>query len=351
MQRSGTAKFTNSDDYRAGMRGAKVDLVFNGQKNFEARLTWVELRHLRLLRGQENLPRIARVTFAPDLVFIAFPTRHDPPQVCDGVELRKGDIVWHARGERVHQQTRGPSQWGFISLLPEHLAACGRALTGFDLVAPPSARILRPSRPDAARLLSLHAKACRLAETKPEMIAHPEVDRSLEQDLLHTLVNCLASDDGHEFSGPERHHKKIMDRFEEILAKHSERQLQISELCAEIGVSERTLRMCCAEFLGMSPNRYLRLQRLNRVHAALRSVESPFVTVAELARRFGFPELGRFAGMYRLMFGEMPSTTLRRARSPAHTSLPKLHRPPSSRSDTIPISVRQRKRGSEAEPR
>jgi hypothetical protein len=34
-----------------------------------------------------------------------------------------------ARGPngRLHQWTRGPSQWGFISLPPKHLAECGRA--------------------------------------------------------------------------------------------------------------------------------------------------------------------------------------------------------------------------------
>jgi AraC-like DNA-binding protein len=314
MQRSGTTKFFDANDYQASIGGPKFDLVFSSQRDFQARLTWVELRHLRLLRGQENLPRVAHIALAPDRVFIALPIRHDPLQICDGVELQPGTIVLHARGERVHQWMRGPSQWGFISLAPEHLAACGRSLAGVDLVAPSVARILRPSRRDAAHLLRLHANACRLAETMPERLGHPEVARAIEQDLLHTLVNCLTVKDVYEYSGPERHHMKVIARFEEVLAKSSERQLQIPELCAAIGVSERTLRTCCAEFLGMSPNRYLRLQRLNLVRAALRHVESPTATVTELARRFGFWELGRFAGIYQDVFGEAPSTTLRSTR-------------------------------------
>jgi hypothetical protein len=36
--------------------------------------------------------------------------------------------------------------------------------------------------------------------------------------------------------------------------------------------------------------------------------------VAEHARRHGFTELGRFAVVYRTVFGESPSTTLRRVR-------------------------------------
>jgi len=312
MLRSGTTKFACADDYQASIRGAKVDLVFNCQRNFEARLTWVQLRHLRLLCGQENLPRVAHISLTKDLVFISFP--HDTRQISDGLEVPPGKIVFHSPGERMHQRTLGPSRWGLIALEPEQLAACSKALTGFALVAPPVGRILRPSRVDASRLLRLHAKACRLAETKPLMIGHPEVARAIEQDLLHSLVNCLTSNDAHEHSGPKRHYMKIIARFEEVLAKYSERPLQISEICTIIGVSERTLRTCCAEFLGMGPSRYLRLQRLNLVRAALRCVESPPPTIRAIAQRYGFWELGRFAGIYRTMFGEAPSTTLRCAR-------------------------------------
>ena len=314
MQRSGTEKFTDADVYRANIRGATVDLVFSSQRNFEARLTWVEFRQLHLLRGQEILPRVAHVAFSPDLIVAAFPLSHDPPQVCNGINLQPGNIILHGPGESVHRLTRGPSHWGSISLRPQRLAAWGNALAGLNLVAPDVARILRPSRPDAARLRQLHVKACRLAETNPKLLAHPEVSRTIEQDLLHTLVDCLTSHEAREYSGPERFHITIMERCEEILAKHSDQQLQIPKLCASIGVSERTLRTCCEKFLGMSPTQYIRLQRLAKVRAALRHVDSSIATVADLARHFGFWELGRFAALYQSVFGELPSATLRCAR-------------------------------------
>lgn len=314
MPRSGTTGFTDAGDYQASVRGANFNLVFGCQQDFKARLTWVELRHLRLLRGQENLPRVAHVSFMPERIFVSVPTRHDPPPIFDGVEVLSGDIVFHSRGERVHLRTRGPSQWGFISLAPEHLAACSRALTGFDLLWKPVARILRPPRIDAARLLRQHAEACRLAETKPEMIAHREVARALEQDLLHTLVNCLAGNDVDNYSARKQQNANIIAKFEGVLAAHSEQHLKIPELCAAIGVPERTLRICCAEVLGMGPSRYLRLRRLHMARAALRRSDSATASVANVARQYGFLELGRFAVIYRTMFGETPSTTLRRAR-------------------------------------
>jgi transcriptional regulator GlxA family with amidase domain len=48
--------------------------------------------------------------------------------------------------------------------------------------------------------------------------------------------------------------------------------------------------------------------------AALRRSDSTTASVADVAREYGFSEFGRFAVVYRTMFGETPSTTLRRAR-------------------------------------
>jgi AraC-like DNA-binding protein len=315
MPNCGTTNFNDTGDYQASIRGAKFNLTFSCQRDFEARLTWVELRHLRLLRGQENLPRVAHISLPLDSVFIALPIVNDPPLICDGVEVLSGDIVFHSLGGHMHQRTRGPSQWSFIALAPEYFAAWGRTLTGFDLVPPSVARILRPSRLDAAHLSRLHAAACRLVETNPEMIAHQQVARAIEQDLLPVLVNCLMSNDAYKYNASNRNHADIIARFEDVLAAHPERHLQISELCEAVGVPERTLRMCCAEFLGMGPNRYLQLRRLNMAHAALRDIISPATTVEEAAKRYGFSELGRFAANYRKVFGETPSATLRYART------------------------------------
>ena len=94
--------------------------------------------------------------------------------------------------------------------------------------------------------------------------------------------------------------------------EHLSRPLQMPELCELILVSDRTLRSCCAEFLGMTPTQYVLLRRLEEVRRALRDADSDIVSVGEVAHRFGFTELGRFAGRYRAAFGETPSTTLQR---------------------------------------
>lgn len=313
MPGSGTSTFTDPGDYETSLRQARLDLVVTAHGPFNARSTWATLHHLQLLRGEEDLPRIGYVSLDPTQIFVGFAMRPDPPMLWAGVELQTGQIIFHSRGERFHQRTRGPCGWSLVGLAPEYLEGYGGALSGRPLSAPMAARILRPAARDAARLRRLHAQACRLAETRPKVLVHPEVARAIEQDLIHALVTCLAArarDDG----AARRHHAGIMVRFEEVLADHPNRSLHMPELSALIGVGDRTLRSCCAEFLGVSPSRYMLLRRLKAVRIALRAADPATASVAEIASGCGFTELGRFAGTYQSVFGEPPSTTLRRAR-------------------------------------
>jgi AraC-like DNA-binding protein len=132
--------------------------------------------------------------------------------------------------------------------------------------------------------------------------------------LLHALVNCLTADDAEDHPETRRHHAEIMVRFEDALASHIDRRLNMSALCAAIGVPERTLRMCCNEFMGISPSRYFLLRRLNMARSALRRADPETASVKEIARNHQFVEPGRFSVAYRSVFGEMPSSTLRRPR-------------------------------------
>jgi AraC-like DNA-binding protein len=312
---SGTATFTDPADYQASVAGVHISLVLTGGGDFRARLTWAELRVLRLLRCRETVARINFVTSAPGLVVVAFPTNFKSPQMWDGVRLGPRDMVVLCHGEGVHQRTSGACQWGSVVLAAADLAAYGRALTGMDLVLPPTTGILRPPSAVAACLLRLHARACRLAGAKPEIIVHREVVRALEHELFHAVINCLTAGDAPASSPARRRHAGIMERFEAVLAMHRDRQISMAELCAATAVSERTLRTCCAAFLGMSPGSYVRLRRLNHVRATLTRANPETASIAEIAGRHGFSELGRFAAAYRVAFGEAPSITLRAARS------------------------------------
>jgi AraC-like DNA-binding protein len=160
----------------------------------------------------------------------------------------------------------------------------------------------------------LHAAAGALAEHTPEIISHPEAARSLEQALIEALVECLGEANVSEDRTAQRRRALVMRRFRRAVAENPDRVLYIPELAAAIGVSASTLRICCQEQLGMNPKRYLMLRHLHLARRALRDSAPGMTTVTEIATRYGFWELGRFAVKYGSLFGEPPSATLRRAR-------------------------------------
>jgi transcriptional regulator GlxA family with amidase domain len=185
-------------------------------------------------------------------------------------------------------------------------------LIGRPIAWAATSKILRASRAEALRFQRLFRQACHLAEAGKKLIDRPEVATALEHDVLHAIIHCLAGNEADENPKTRHHHAAVMARFEETLSKRIDDKLTMPALCADIGVPERTLRMCCSEFLGVSPMRYLLLQRLNKARSALRRADPSTMSVAEVARNHQFLELGRFAVTYRTTFGESPSVTLQR---------------------------------------
>ena len=129
---------------------------------------------------------------------------------------------------------------------------------------------------------------------------------------MNAMIQCLTEGTLVTISPVGRNRVAIIERFEEFLAANYDRPVYLAEICVATGASERTLRNCCREHLGMAPIRYLWLRRMHLARRALLKADPEVVTVTGIAMDYGFWELGRFAIEYRGLFGESPSATLRR---------------------------------------
>jgi AraC-like DNA-binding protein len=83
------------------------------------------------------------------------------------------------------------------------------------------------------------------------------------------------------------------------------------ELAGIAGVGTRVLQEAFRRHVGMPPMTYLRELRLAQVHDELSKADPCQAAVSEVAFRWGFTHLGRFAGAYRARYGVSPSRTLR----------------------------------------
>jgi TolB-like protein/Flp pilus assembly protein TadD len=110
-----------------------------------------------------------------------------------------------------------------------------------------------------------------------------------------------------------------LKRAIDCLRRHLTGKISIPDLVAHCGVPERTLRKHFRIFLAVSPLKYWRQLRLAAVRACLLE-GSDSISIAEVATRFGFSHLGRFARDYGRQFGETPSVTLQRSRFGRYSS-------------------------------
>jgi AraC-like DNA-binding protein len=173
-------------------------------------------------------------------------------------------------------------------------------------------RILHPRPELMSRLLIIHKLLGQLASEAPEIIEVPEVFRALKNKLVHVMIRCLVDSTHTELSTGGRRYELIIAKLEDFLAANPDRPIYLTEVCAGIGVAERTLRAACEEHLGIGPIRYLTLRRMHLVRRALLGAESKNTNVTSIVTDHGFWELGRFSVAYRTLFGESPSETLRR---------------------------------------
>lgn len=170
---------------------------------------------------------------------------------------------------------------------------------GFDLTTPAGRSWLSVVRLLLSELDTEHSLG-------RESTAHRE---QLERLVISSLLRAQPHDffDALAQQGPparSRTVKRVVDAIDQA----PEKPWALSDLAELAGVSGRRLQQGFREQMGMSPMVYLRVVRLERVHQDLVDGTG---SVTDVAFRWGFTHLGRFAEGYRERFGQAPSETLR----------------------------------------
>jgi AraC-like DNA-binding protein len=107
-------------------------------------------------------------------------------------------------------------------------------------------------------------------------------------------------------------------RARDFIHEHLASPITLADLVEASGVPGRTLLQHFRDAHGVSPMRYVRDLRMQRVRAEFAC--GTVKCVAECALRWGFAHPGRFSIEYRRRFGESPSSTLARARASWRTA-------------------------------
>ncbi|MNF58339.1 transcriptional regulator EutR [compost metagenome] len=144
-----------------------------------------------------------------------------------------------------------------------------------------------------------------------DQLAEEALARQLVDDCLYVLECSTPTLDG---TGLRRlgQDRQIVRKVLELVTAFPDENFTALELAKTAGVSVRQLQKSFTAFIGVAPNHWLRLRRLNAAHRDLLRARPGETTVAEIAMRWSFWHLGRFSEAYRQLFNELPSNTLLR---------------------------------------
>jgi AraC-like DNA-binding protein len=241
------------------------------------------------------------------------------------VQVDAGEATLTTGGMETHL---GVQDLGLIPIGAEaELRWSAAHLQLFALPAAPLARLLGVPR----TAVSLHAP--RIEPCSPELAEYfrrtaqlltsdafgtPEV---YERDLVRaTTVELLTAVVVEAFELTNRS-EDASDRDGAVIRRaiaemraHLMEPITVPEIADAAGVSVRGLQMAFLRRLDVAPLLHLRQLRLEAARSALVEEATVGTTIADIARRFGYANSGRFSTHYRNEYGEAPSATLRRIR-------------------------------------
>ncbi|MEU6786091.1 AraC family transcriptional regulator [Nonomuraea angiospora] len=196
-----------------------------------------------------------------------------------------------------------------VLMMQVPLAAMEEALEAY-LGDPPKERLRFEPEVDAGSALG-HALRM-LSSAGPLLFAASKLaEHHFEQFLLHTLLASQPHNYSDELRKSAPWTPAALRRATRYCEEHAGEPIRLGDIAAAARVSVRTLQLGFREHLQTTPMAYLRSVRLAHVHADLVRIADADsrTTVTEVALRWGFTHLGRFAALYRQTYGRLPSST------------------------------------------
>lgn len=166
----------------------------------------------------------------------------------------------------------------------------------------------------ASRFLAATVEYVKCFAAQGEAERNPLLTAALEHHVATVLLATLPNTSLMEPTIEDRHDATpvALHRAMSFIDDNAHRDVALSDIASAIYVTPRTLQYMFRKHHDCTPMEYLRRVRLHYVRRDLTGATRGETTVAQIARRWGFGHLGRFAVYYREQYGESPHETLRR---------------------------------------
>jgi AraC family ethanolamine operon transcriptional activator len=304
--------FSSFEAFFEAFRFANMRAMVLGPAGENWALSTLVLNNLSIQWGQaeakavvEGAPRAAGVS-------IFLPTRTPEAWWCNGCQCDELSLMVDVPGADFCLATAAiPRSWCGLHIPNQVLADANGDVTA----AVGSKRgFFQVSRQRIMRFRSVIGQLEAIVEGEPTVLESAVGQRAAGQKLLREVRNLLAAAPNIVELTPGRHvvpRRQIIRMAMDFVEQHDRECLSVEQLAAAAGVSERTLRDAFLKYFGVPPVQYLNRRSLHQIRRALLAADPSAATVTEIATQFGVWQFGRMARDYRLLFGELPSATLR----------------------------------------
>ena len=293
------------------VRSSRLEHLQVERGDFRAELKRIDLGRLTVDSGCYTRKVIARGDFPPGHVILGCVLDSREPGCINGYRFNRNDVVIFPEGSELDYIQPAFTSWCSIQLEKNVLEEAGCAEMTFDRV-----KVLPGNRSETARLVQILGMLteCQAAAPHPGVAGsgHPSLPN--EDIVLEQIRRTLSEHLGRRSLGRRAslHNRMAMvRRFEQQVRERINTVVRIPDLCAELGVSQRTLETLFKTDIGMTPKQFATALRLNAVRRELLGTPAKNETVAKIAERYGINHLGRFPAYYQQQFGELPSETPR----------------------------------------
>ncbi|MGO8767557.1 MAG: helix-turn-helix transcriptional regulator [Mycobacterium sp.] len=168
--------------------------------------------------------------------------------------------------------------------------------------------------PEAGRhLLDVIGYICAKAATNRHASNNPLVAGAVQRYLAAAILTTFPSTALLEPTIEDRNDSTplLLRRAVAFIDDNAHRDISLTDVARDVYVTPRALQYMFRKHRDCTPSEYLRRVRLHYAHLELVDGNRATTTVGEVARRWGFGNLGRFAVLYRQTYGRRPHVTLR----------------------------------------
>ena len=185
-----------------------------------------------------------------------------------------------------------------------HAGTAGRTRLQFDRVAPVTSAHAEHWRQVAAFVEQTFST--------PELFREDLIRSTAIDALFAATLTCFQVGVTGTVAHLSEQSPAALRRAVAFIEDNAQLPIGLTEIAGAAGMSARGLQDLFRRTVGLSPTGFLRRVRLNAARDELAASDSTQASVAGIAHRWGFVQLGRFAAAYRQEFGENPRDTLRR---------------------------------------